>query len=91
MTKKELKDLIKEVITESNGSRSPVRSPVETDTSPVKIELTKGVASQLLFILKDNDVLNLIKKKGYFKGAADVVNRLNKANVPYPVDQGKQD
>lgn len=91
MTKKELKDLIKEMITESNGSYPPLQSPVETDTSPVNIKLTKGVASQLLFILKDNDVLNAIKKIGYYKGAVDVIKGLTDAKVPYPVGQDEQD
>jgi len=89
MTKKELKNLIKEVIIESNGSRPPLElrlSPVETDKTPVNIKLTKGVASQLLFMLKDNDVLNAIKKIGYYKGAVDVVKALTDEKVPHPVD-----
>lgn len=86
MTKKELKNLIKEVIIESNGSYPPLQSPVETDKTPVNIKLTKGVASQLLFMLKDSDVLNAIKKIGYYKGAVDVVKALTDEKVPHPVD-----
>lgn len=91
MTKKELKDLIKEVIIESNDSYPPLQSPVETDTTPVNIKLTKGVASQLLFMLKDSDVLNAIKKIGYYKGVVAVLKALDVAKVPHPVDKGKED
>ena len=80
MTKKELKNLIKETLDELSPS-----SPSETDTTPVDIKLTMGVARQLYYLINHQDVRNQIVKLGHAKAAKDIYDALKKAGVNSPV------
>jgi len=77
MTKKELKQLIKEFIL----------SPSETDTTSVDIKLTKGVARQLIYFLRDQDVWNAIVKLGHVKAAKSTIEALKAAGIDSPVEK----
>lgn len=77
MTKKELKKLIKETLDEL--------SPSETDTTPVDIKLTMGVARQLYYLINHQDVRNQIVKLGHAKAAKHIYDALKKAGVNSPV------
>ena len=80
MTKKELKQLIREFVNELTTSS-------ETDTTPVDITLTKGVARQLLYLISHQDVRNEIVKLGHVKAAKSIYDALKKAGIDSPVEK----
>lgn len=86
MTKKELKELIMETISEISINRN-ILSPSETDTTPVDIKLTKGVARQLIYLINHQDVRNEIVKLGHVKAAKSIYDALKAAGIDLPVEK----